>query len=166
MNDQKCSKCKIIQPLDNFHSGNKKNGKSSWCKRCDAKRHIDYANKPGIKERLYTSEYNRRRKKPEYMLWKGTRNRCRRSNIPFNLTVEDCVIPDVCPALGIPLVSGQFRPRGTMLAFNAPSLDRINPELGYIKGNVAVISWRANHLKNNATADELEAITKYIRERS
>ena len=41
---------------------------------------------------------------------------------------------------------------------NSPSLDRIRLELGYVKGNVRVISGRANLLKNDATIEELEAV--------
>jgi hypothetical protein len=43
-------------------------------------------------------------------------------------------------------------------------LDRIDNNEGYVKGNVAVISFRANTLKNNATAEELRAIADYMDE--
>ena len=47
---------------------------------------------------------------------------------------------------------------------NSPTLDRIVPELGYVPGNVAVISWKANRLKGNNTDPELfEKVAKYIR---
>jgi hypothetical protein len=38
---------------------------------------------------------------------------------------------------------------------NSPSLDRIVPEVGYIDGNVRVISDRANRLKSNRTLVQL-----------
>lgn len=46
---------------------------------------------------------------------------------------------------------------------NSPSFDRINPALGYVPGNVQIISWRANRIKNNATADELLKIGNYLK---
>ena len=47
--------------------------------------------------------------------------------------------------------------RGT-INDSAPSLDRINNTLGYVPGNVRIISWRANELKKNGTPEELKAI--------
>lgn len=38
---------------------------------------------------------------------------------------------------------------------NSPSLDRLVPSIGYVRGNVAVVSWKANRAKNNLTAREL-----------
>lgn len=40
----------------------------------------------------------------------------------------------------------------------APSIDKIIPALGYVPGNVMVISLRANTLKNNATLAELQTL--------
>lgn len=78
-----------------------------------------------------------------------------------NLTIEDIVIPAVCPVFGTPLA----RP-GTTFAGDrnsAPSVDKMKPQLGYTKGNVAIISLKANRLKSNATAAELEAVARWMR---
>ena len=88
------------------------------------------------------------------------KSRAKRNNIPFNLTIDDIVIPDVCPVLGIPIQKNH----GHQGYFNdSPSVDRIIPELGYTKGNVRVISNRANLLKNNATIEELELVLEDLR---
>lgn len=63
-----------------------------------------------------------------------------------------------CPALGIPFSSGTRTQRDA-----SPSLDRIDPDAGYVRGNVAVISMRANRIKSNATPDELEAVARWVR---
>ena len=42
------------------------------------------------------------------------------------------------------------------------SLDRINPELGYIPGNIQVLSTKANVLKNNASINELITFAKNV----
>lgn len=54
--------------------------------------------------------------------------------------------------------------RKTMVAQpNWPSLDRWDSSKGYVPGNVFVISYRANTLKNSATLDEALRIVKYLR---
>ena len=79
--------------------------------------------------------------------------------VPFDLTVDDLVIPTHCPVLGIPL---EFGKSGTAAwRDNSPSVDRIVPSLGYVKGNVVVISYRANRVKNDATVEELNKVTQF-----
>ena len=41
---------------------------------------------------------------------------------------------------------------------NSASLDRIDSTKGYIKGNLQIISFRANTVKNNLTLDEMKMI--------
>ena len=89
---------------------------------------------------------------------KSAKSRARQNNVPFAIAPEDIVIPDVCPALGIKLDPKARRGRP-----NALSLDRIIPALGYVKGNIAVLSTRANAIKRDATAEELEAIAAWVR---
>lgn len=83
------------------------------------------------------------------------------AEIPFDLTIDDIVIPLYCPALGIKLFIGE---RGSRE--NSPSLDRIDPKLGYVKGNVIVISWRANRIKSNASYDEILKIGSWLEKMS
>lgn len=94
----------------------------------------------------------------KYLLW-GIQGRCSRKGIPFNLTAEDIEIPSHCPILGIPLFrnTGGNKPTG-----NSPSVDRIVPELGYIKGNIQVISQRANIMKNDANPEELLKFADWV----
>jgi hypothetical protein len=47
---------------------------------------------------------------------------------------------------------------------NSPSFDRIDPTKGYITGNVKIVSWRANRIKNDGTAEEHEKIAQYLRD--
>lgn len=80
----------------------------------------------------------------------NARERAKARGLPFNLTTADIIIPAVCPVLGTPFVFG-----AGYSDTRSPSIDRIKPELGYVRGNVRVISLRANSLRNDATADEL-----------
>lgn len=86
------------------------------------------------------------------------RIRARRKGLPFDLVPDDVTVPEVCPILDIRLVRGQGRIQDA-----SPTLDRIDPVLGYVRGNVAVISARANLIKNSGSADEHERIAAWIR---
>lgn len=85
---------------------------------------------------------------PETRLLLGAKHRALSKGLPFDITVDDLIIPEVCPLLGTPITLNG--PSDT-----SPSLDRIRPEIGYVRGNVQVISNRANRIKNNATPQEL-----------
>lgn len=85
------------------------------------------------------------------------RRRAKLLNLPFDLTENDIVIPAVCPVLGMPI---QFN-RGA-LRDNSISIDRLIPGAGYVRGNVAIISKRANTIKSNATAAELRAVAAWL----
>ena len=84
--------------------------------------------------------------------------RAKRLGLEFNLDVEDIVIPDRCPVLGIPL---QFT-KGKQTQ-GTPALDRIDNSQGYIKGNVAVISHKANRVKSDLSLSELKALYDYAK---
>ena len=93
---------------------------------------------------------------PKYV-WDRARLRCQKNGREFNIEIKDIVIPSRCPVLGIPI-----QPLSKSKAQRA-TLDRKDPTKGYIKGNVFVISGRANMLKNDATIEEVKAILRYMR---
>lgn len=112
------------------------------------------------------SEYRRTNKsklvKKEYyknnidrFLLSNAKSRAKRLKLPFNLDLSDVLIPKSCPILKIPIIQETSKKDGS------PSVDRKIPSLGYTKGNVQVISWRANNLKSNATLKELIALGKW-----
>lgn len=89
------------------------------------------------------------------------RKRAKEKGVPFDLTEADLIIPEFCPVFGWRMEVGVGMRRD-----NSPSLDRVRPELGYVKGNVRVISWRANKLKSNSTVEELTLVLAYMQESS
>lgn len=91
------------------------------------------------------------------------KHRAAKMGIPFNLTKDDLSIPEMCPYLGIPLVSGAGK--GVGAGPNAPSVDRLRPELGYVKSNVEVISLLANRIKQNASSIEVQAVADAMKAR-
>lgn len=87
------------------------------------------------------------------------RNRAKAKGIQFNLTVADLGKPPThCPVLGFTLkYFGQSKK-------NAPdnaTLDRIDNEIGYVVGNVIIVSARANELKRDATPYELRRLADF-----
>lgn len=89
--------------------------------------------------------------------WLNLRRRAKTSGIPFNLTIDDMVVPQMCPVLGIPMRHG-----GGKVWHNSPTVDRIDPKGGYVKGNIRVISHRANAIKSDATSAEIRRVLKYV----
>lgn len=106
-----------------------------------------------------TNAYRRAFKTPkEKVLWLNAKNRAKAKGIPFSITIEDVVVPERCPALGIAL---SIHNKHAM--DNSPSIDRINPDKGYVPSNIQVISHRANTIKSNASLEDLERITEWMR---
>lgn len=94
---------------------------------------------------------------PERRLLYQARARATKAGIPFSIEEKDIFIPEACPILGIPLYRGVKNRTD-----NSPSLDKILPNLGYKKGNVQVISWRANRMKNDASPADLLSFAKWV----
>ena len=109
------------------------------------------------KNNLRTRQYEWKLNNPEKILLSQARERATKDGLAFDLTIDDIFIPDVCPVFGVTLGRGN-----KTASPNSPSLDKIIPEKGYVKGNVRVISYRANTIKSNGTADEHLKIAKYI----
>jgi hypothetical protein len=95
-------------------------------------------------------------------LYYSAKKRAKKSGIKFNIKIEDIKIPKLCPVLNIELdnrigVSKDRKPR-----FNAPSLDRINSNLGYIKDNITIMCYKANVLKKDGTSEEHLKVAKFM----
>ena len=86
--------------------------------------------------------------------------RAEKKGIAFDITMDDLVWPEVCPVFKTLLNYNATKPDPS-----SPSIDRIDPAKGYIKGNVWIISKRANLIKNDATVPELKSLVKALEER-
>jgi hypothetical protein len=106
--------------------------------------------------RRYVTRYNAEHR--EQRMWSTAKARAKRTHRAFDIAIRDIKIPEICPVLGIPL-----RRHGNGRHDDCPSLDCLIPSLGYIRGNVFVISMRANRIKNDATPVELDLISKWVR---
>jgi len=142
-----CSRCEKWLSHDSFyHHPSAPSGLDAYCKAC----HASYG-KEKRNERKNTPDGFKK-----YMLHTA-KVRAQEQGVPFSLTTKDFDVPNFCPILGIKLEPGEKK-----LWDGSPSLDKIIPSLGYVPGNVRVISMRANRIKQNATSEELRMIADYI----
>jgi hypothetical protein len=139
---KRCSTCLEVKPFSEFHKHRTGClGYNHNCKEC---------RKP-----VSRSQYESLA--PELLLWQRAKSRAKKRGLEFNIDVSDVVIPELCPVFGVRLE------RGTLgYDDNSPSLDRFDSSRGYVKGNIVVISARANRMKFNATIEELQALVRWM----
>jgi len=185
-----CSKCKNEKDIGEFRYRKDKGRYEAMCKSCRSEENRKWRennhevwlnnakqyyldNKEKVLQQAKVRQQENPEKKRNYniltritrtshVLWLEARTRARRKNIPFDITENDVIVPDVCPVLGIPIKvnSGNNVKHGIA---TSPSLDRIDNTKGYVKGNVRVISWRANNLKGTGTLEEFMKLIEYLK---
>lgn len=97
---------------------------------------------------------------PECGMLRTVKHRAINRGLEFNLTIEDIVIPDVCPVFGYPLQVSRGDGHGGK--YNSPSVDRIDNTLGYVKGNIQIISNLANAMKSTASPEQLLLFADWV----
>jgi hypothetical protein len=184
-----CKKCKESKDIEEFprHSGCK-DGRYNVCKRCKNLQAHEYYVKHEARIKLQREEFRsdnsislkekskiyydnnkqeisirartRNIKHKEKVILIKAKQRAKERHMEFNLTIDDIIIPEICPVLGIPIYRDLNK-----LNDNSPTLDRIDNTKGYVKGNVCVISHRANQIKSNGTVEEHKKVIQYIEAR-
>lgn len=159
-----CTKCYQELPLSGFSRDRQKlDGYYSSCKRCAGHRVRNTSERNRTNQRYYLGTRARYyRENPLKYLWDVAQKRARKQGYVFSIEVEDIrVFRDkdgniVCPILGVQLDvltnDGQ----------TGMSLDRIDNALGYIKGNVVVMSRKANRMKGDNTIESLRRILSLL----
>jgi hypothetical protein len=92
-------------------------------------------------------------------MWWRAKKRSEKNGVEFNILKEDIDIPDVCPVFGFKFEVG----KGKGPSDKSPSLDRIDPKKGYVKGNIQVISFKANKMKNDCSVDDIEKLLWFMK---
>jgi hypothetical protein len=170
---KRCTKCKQEKLLQEFAGKTRtKDGLDYWCRQCNRVSRQNYYFSESGKE--YWSQYKAR---PEYKedqrrwhrqhreqnlpkyLWKAARKRAQQKCLPFTITVDDIIIPEACPILEIPIAASLIK-----ISDSSPTLDRIDNDLGYVPGNIQVISYLANSMKRNASIKQLKSFASWITE--
>ena len=152
MGTKRCPQCKQTKLVEEFvKSKAAKNGLHGWCKLCLSAYSVRWtANHPGRKREVREGVGRVR-----YLIY-SIRSRAKRLGIECSITEADVVIPDTCPVLGMPLITAKG-----VSQYNSATVDRIDPSIGYVPGNVQVMSKLANMMKNNATPEQLLAFADW-----
>lgn len=125
------------------------------------KLHLPEYRKKYFKHHVERQKRQRKTLSPQEKYFRDLKHNVKQRGKEFNLSFEDLEYPDVCPVLGIPI--DWTRPkRGD----NSPSADRLYPERGYVKGNVTIMSFKANRMKNNGSLEEHELLVKWLRSKN
>ena len=152
-----CSRCGEVKPLSEFvRNARSKSGWGAICLVCKAKGQQVYVESCIEKDLV---EWKLRQ------LIRKSKQRARRARVDHNLDLDYLfnILPDCCPYLGT-----QFHWEAKINCGNrgahphSPSIDRIDSSKGYVKGNVAIVSHRANAIKHNATEQELFRIGRAV----
>lgn len=109
------------------------------------------------KRKEYIKVYSQ--KNPLRRTLHSVKQRCKKNDLPCDLELTDIEPPENCPVFGFKLERNEGGRTG---AFNSPSIDRIAPELGYVKGNIQIISLKANMMKQDATPEELRMFARWV----
>lgn len=165
---KKCAVCKETKCVADFDRSGI--GLSSRCKSCQKEKNKRYRelNKESLsalkhewyndnKDKILEQKKEGRNLDPRLNMLSTAKHRAKIKNLPFEITVDDILIPDFCPILKIKLQRGEGKATN-----NSPSLDKIIPELGYVVGNIQVISKLANSMKTNASVDQLVMFSEWV----
>lgn len=163
-----CKSCGELKSLEMFGMS-KKRWYRNICKQCDASvsrlYQSEHAEQVSDRKKIYRNENFEQIQQRRSQYRKDNRHKiilqnakCRAKNrgIPFDLCLEDIIIPEFCPILGISLTFDAVDKN------SSPSLDRMTPDLGYVKGNVWIVSAKANRMKTDATPQDLLDFAKWV----
>lgn len=167
----KCSYCKFEKHPDDFYVNRAlKSGRTSRCKACinsitdkegiAAARRLRLLMDEEYRKRLNIYKRNLKKNNPEWYLIDKAKQRSKKHGIPFSLSINDIKVPEFCPIFNIRLTLLDGGPS----KFNTATIDRIRPALGYIPGNVWVISNKANSFKGRYSIEDLRMIATNILE--
>jgi hypothetical protein len=191
MNDVRiCRNCSIqLNTINAVKDAGKRDGIASICKTCNGLRTAEWKKNNPQKVKLQRKrQYQKMKQNPEklkqqsqaYRQWyrkiRGTgvngtlqitigsvKFRAKQLNIPFDLDIDylASIVTENCPVDGLPMDWAMNLVRNGKPTDRSPSIDRIIPALGYIKGNVKFIAHKWNTWKSDMLLRDLELIIAY-----
>jgi hypothetical protein len=172
LKEKSCCQCNKTKLAEEFPKNKQlPGGLHSWCKECSNKKNKEKEyyknsqqvrkerrkNDPEFRAKINKQKQESRLRNISSVLLGECKRRALKKGLEFDLTIEDIVIPNMCPILLQPIEQGNK----DNYKFS-PSVDRIDNTKGYIKGNVQIISMKANTIKNSATIEELILFAEWV----
>jgi hypothetical protein len=177
VSDKTCTKCLLAKQLSEFAKSKLgKGGLRSTCRACERAYDRERKQLPEMRAKINARivQNNRSRHAADPIKFRLLRmlnrakTRARRDGVPFDIDYDYLysILTEKCPALGIPFDWSFVGPNdegvgGTPLPVS-PSLDRFYPELGYVRGNVHIISHLANVMKNSGTVSQVVTLALWV----
>lgn len=179
----------MVKLLEDFHNDKKRKlGKYINCKECHYSYMRNRYKDPEVKRKRQEAhkraseceDFKKRAKERSrkyysglegraITLWKGAKRSAIKKSIPFNIDIEtviEGISSGICPMTGVEFDMSGFHTTvlGRTRSPFAPSIDRITPSLGYVEGNVRVVTWHYNAFKGELTDDECIELCRKILE--
>mgnify|MGYP001590626337 CR=1 FL=1 len=142
-------KCHVGHDSDRYTS-------TAQCVECKKNQYKSQDGK--TRKALHAKKFRDSEQGRRYRLLENAKRRAKKKGLEFSITLDDITIPSLCPLLGIEIQLGG----DGLFNMNSPSLDRIDNSKGYVKGNVAVISLKANKLKSDLSLKELRSLASAL----
>ena len=146
-----CSVCNMVLKFEHFSKSKTGHlGYQASCKSCSQIRRKAYNDK-----RMMSKEGHIRN------ILTKIKSRAKLKNLAFDLDFEYLIsiVTENCPILNTQLA---WCSRTDNPVPESPSLDRLVPEKGYVKGNVSWVSHKANRIKNDASLEDLKKLIVWV----
>lgn len=124
----------------------------------------EWRERPEVKPKLKENARVYRERHRILNLARGAISRAKKNGLPYDeafLLSLKTQRPENCRCCHVKLNYSYLGHGGA--SFDNPSLDRIDAPKGYVVGNVAIVCWRCNAIKRDASLEELELIVSYMR---
>lgn len=157
-----CTLCNQEKELDQFlKDKHASGGYRNQCKECLRQRNKEQRVWENRKESYNASmrKYRSTAKGAIHTSYQASKSRAKRDGIPFDIDLE--YVTELfyqqngkCALTGEDMIPKSGR--------TSPSLDKMTPELGYVRGNIQWTTWKANCMKQDLNMDELIQFCKTV----
>lgn len=142
---KRCTKCLLRKFNEDFAPlKTALDGLQSWCRDCQKK-----LSKQCIDKRAAGDK--------RFKILMASKSSAIQRGLEHTIGLEDIPTPTHCVYLGVELDYASKRRHSA-----TASIDRIDSSLGYVKGNIQVISFLANRMKTDATVEQLIEFAKAV----